>query len=55
MHRYLILIWFLMIFEHLVASCPSYNRKDYPHWIDLDKDCQDTHQEILVEENLGFI
>jgi hypothetical protein len=44
-----------MIFEHLVASCPSYNRKDYPHWIDLDKDCQDTRQEILVEENLGEI
>ena len=34
-----------------MASCPTYDRRDYPHWIDLDQDCQNTRHEVLVEES----
>ena len=34
------------------SDIPEYNGDDWPHWTDYNKDCQDTRQEVLIEESL---
>ena len=32
-------------------TLPEYNRDDWNHWIDSDKDCHDTRAELLMEQS----
>lgn len=34
--------------ERFSATQGKYNRKDWPHWVDLDRDCQDSRTEAFI-------
>lgn len=46
-----ILLLVLLVFG--ISLGGEYNRKEWKHWRDLDKDGENTRQEVLIEENLA--
>ena len=43
----------LFLFSTSAIACDAYDRKAWKHWVDVDKDCQNTRHEVLLEESLG--
>lgn len=42
----------LILTSTLFSQMPEYNRSYFKHWVDLDKNCRDARQEVLIEESL---
>ena len=39
------------VIAELRTDIPKYDRRDWAHWTDVDRDCQDARQEVLIEES----
>jgi len=45
----------LLFFSTSAIACDAYDRKAWKHWVDVDKDCQNTRHEVLLEESVGLV
>lgn len=50
----LLTLGFLFSLQSIVFA-GDYNRKDWPHWQDIDHDCQDTRAEVLIRDTKAEI
>ena len=50
--RFCLVLMLVLLVCSQISACPKYNRKDYRHWIDEDRDCQNTRNEVLIQESL---
>ena len=41
--------------SEIPADLPKYDRDDWKHWTDDDKDCQNTRHEVLIQESLNQV
>ena len=41
-----------LIISEIAPNIPDYDRGHWKHWIDSDRDCQNTRHEVLIEESL---
>ena len=53
MTRTLLALFLTLLATTVLAECPAYERKAWKHWVDEDKDCQNTRHEVLLEESLA--
>jgi len=47
----LLILLIILLWYNIYGQAPDYNRKYFTHWIDVDRDCQNTRQEVLIEES----
>ena len=45
----------LLRIAEVSPDLPSYDRDDWKHWVDEDRDCQNTRHEVLIEKSLAKV